>query len=91
MYVCMYEVRDISVRLSIASSIPSITIFIIIFPSHLYLSIHSSIFIYPSIHQLLGILETIYVKVSPGVKVSELKDKLIETYRDEPFVHVLDG
>jgi len=39
----------------------------------------------------LGILETIYVKVSPGVKVSELKDKLIEIYKDEPFVHVLDG
>jgi len=38
-----------------------------------------------------GILETIYVKVSPGVKVSELKDKLIEIYKDEPFVHVLDG
>jgi len=38
-----------------------------------------------------GILETIYVKLTPGVSADDLKSKLIDTYKDEPFVHILDG
>ena len=38
-----------------------------------------------------GILETIYVKLKPGVAVADLKAKLLEVYRHEPFVHVLEG
>lgn len=38
-----------------------------------------------------GILETIYVKLAPGKNAKDLKDKLIETYKDEFFVTVLDG
>ena len=38
-----------------------------------------------------GILESIYVKMSPGTTAADLKAKLVETYKDEPFVHVLDG
>lgn len=38
-----------------------------------------------------GILETIYVKMSPGVTVEDLKVRLQQQYKDEPFVHILDG
>ena len=38
-----------------------------------------------------GILESIYVKMTPGSSAADLKAKLVETYKDEPFVHVLDG
>mmetsp|Transcript_27688 Transcript_27688/g.46495 ORF Transcript_27688/g.46495 Transcript_27688/m.46495 type:complete len:381 (-) Transcript_27688:1005-2147(-) len=38
-----------------------------------------------------GILETIYVKLSPGESADSLKQTLVETYADEPFVHVLEG
>ena len=38
-----------------------------------------------------GILETIYVKLSPGTTAADLKAKLADTYKQEPFVHVLDG
>lgn len=38
-----------------------------------------------------GILETIYVKMSAGTTVANLKEKLLETYKNEPFVHVLEG
>lgn len=38
-----------------------------------------------------GILDTMYVKLTPGVTVAQLKAKLIEQYADEPFVHVLEG
>lgn len=38
-----------------------------------------------------GILETIYVKLTPGTTTADLKAKLSDTYASEPFVHVLDG
>ena len=38
-----------------------------------------------------GILETIYVKMSAGTTVAHLREKLLETYKNEPFVHVLEG
>lgn len=38
-----------------------------------------------------GILETIYVKLAAGVTASNLKEKLVDTYKKEPFVHVLEG
>ena len=38
-----------------------------------------------------GILETIYVKLSPGKTAADLKKHLEETYKNEPFVHVLEG
>jgi len=38
-----------------------------------------------------GILETIYVKMKPGVSASDLKMKLEEVYENEPFVHILEG
>ena len=38
-----------------------------------------------------GILETIYVKLSPGKTVADLKQHLTQVYLDEPFVTVLDG
>mmetsp|Transcript_26126 Transcript_26126/g.26350 ORF Transcript_26126/g.26350 Transcript_26126/m.26350 type:complete len:377 (-) Transcript_26126:56-1186(-) len=38
-----------------------------------------------------GILETIYVKLSDGVTVEELKKALEEEYEHESFVHVLEG
>ena len=38
-----------------------------------------------------GILETIYVKLSPGKTAADLKKHLSLTYENEPFVHVLEG
>ena len=38
-----------------------------------------------------GILETIYVKLSPGKTAADLKKHLASTYEHEPFVHVLEG
>lgn len=38
-----------------------------------------------------GILETIYVKLSPGVTAAELHAHLAAVYAKEPFVHVLEG
>jgi len=38
-----------------------------------------------------GILESIYVKLSPGKTVEHLKERLIEQYQDESFVHILEG
>lgn len=38
-----------------------------------------------------GILETIYVKMTPGKTVADLKNHLIKTYENEPFVTILDG
>jgi len=38
-----------------------------------------------------GILESIYVKMTPGTTAADLKAKLVDTYKDEPFVTVLDG
>ncbi|NVJ99060.1 MAG: N-acetyl-gamma-glutamyl-phosphate reductase [Alphaproteobacteria bacterium] len=38
-----------------------------------------------------GELETIYAKLSPGQTVSDVKEILEQTYRDEPFVTVLRG
>ena len=38
-----------------------------------------------------GILETIYVKLTPGKTVADLKSELVRAYADEPFVHVLEG
>ena len=38
-----------------------------------------------------GILETIYVKLAPGKTAVDLKKHLEETYKNEPFVHVLEG
>jgi len=38
-----------------------------------------------------GILETIYVRLQPGVTAADLKAKLELTYKDEPFVHILEG
>jgi len=38
-----------------------------------------------------GILESIYVKMAPGCTVQQLRQTLIDTYKDEPFVHILDG
>jgi N-acetyl-gamma-glutamyl-phosphate reductase len=38
-----------------------------------------------------GILETRYVKLAPGKTVQDLKSHLENTYKDEPFVHVLEG
>ena len=38
-----------------------------------------------------GILETIYVKLTNGKTAADLKNILIEKYKDEQFVHVLDG
>ena len=38
-----------------------------------------------------GILETIYVKTAPGITANDVKKALEERYRDEPFVHVLEG
>jgi N-acetyl-gamma-glutamyl-phosphate reductase len=38
-----------------------------------------------------GILETIYVKLTPGKTAADLKSHLENTYKDEPFVHVLEG
>jgi N-acetyl-gamma-glutamyl-phosphate reductase len=36
-----------------------------------------------------GIFATIYVRLKPGVLVPDLQERLEESYRDEPFVHVL--
>lgn len=38
-----------------------------------------------------GILETIYVKLAPGKTANDLKVHLENTYKNEPFVHVLEG
>jgi len=38
-----------------------------------------------------GILETIYVKLAPGRTAADLKSHLENTYKNEPFVHVLEG
>ena len=38
-----------------------------------------------------GILESIYVKLAPGKTAADLKAHLTHTYKDEPFVTVLDG
>jgi N-acetyl-gamma-glutamyl-phosphate reductase len=38
-----------------------------------------------------GILESIYVKLAPGKTAADLKTHLENTYKDEPFVHVLPG
>lgn len=38
-----------------------------------------------------GILESIYVKLAPGKTAADLKAQLEQTYREEPFVHVLEG
>ena len=38
-----------------------------------------------------GILESIYVKMKPGVTAADLKNELQGKYKDEPFVHILDG
>ena len=38
-----------------------------------------------------GILESIYVKLAPGKTAADLKSKLEEKYKDEPFVHILEG
>lgn len=38
-----------------------------------------------------GILESIYVKLSPGKSAADIKEKLVETYNHEPFVHILEG
>lgn len=38
-----------------------------------------------------GILETIYVKLAGSTTAADLKAHLQETYKDEPFVHVLEG
>jgi N-acetyl-gamma-glutamyl-phosphate reductase len=38
-----------------------------------------------------GILESIYVKLTPGKTGKDLKAHLEKTYADEPFVHVLAG
>jgi N-acetyl-gamma-glutamyl-phosphate reductase len=38
-----------------------------------------------------GILETIYVKLRPGISADDLKSCLRRNYDGEPFVHVLDG
>ena len=38
-----------------------------------------------------GILESIYVKLAPGKTAADLKIKLEEKYKDEPFVHILEG
>ena len=38
-----------------------------------------------------GILETIYVKLAPGKTAADLKTHLANTYKSEPFVHVLEG
>merc|ERR550537_828696 len=37
-----------------------------------------------------GILEAIYVKLQKGKTAADLKNELIEAYKDEPFVTVLD-
>ncbi len=38
-----------------------------------------------------GILESIYVKLKPGVTTEQLKEELIKSYDDEHFVNVLDN
>lgn len=38
-----------------------------------------------------GILESIYVKLTPGRSVSDLKAELERIYANEAFVHVLEG
>jgi N-acetyl-gamma-glutamyl-phosphate reductase len=38
-----------------------------------------------------GILESIYVKLSPGKTAKDLKAHLESVYGDEPFVHILTG
>ena len=38
-----------------------------------------------------GILEAIYVKLTPGNTAADLKAHLEKTYEEEPFVHVLPG
>lgn len=38
-----------------------------------------------------GIEESIYVKLQSGVTAADLKKKLIEQYKDEPFVHIIEG
>ena len=38
-----------------------------------------------------GILESIYVKLAPGKTAKDLKDHLQMTYKNEPFVHILEG
>ena len=38
-----------------------------------------------------GILETIYVKLAAGKTAADLKTHLENTYKGEPFVHVLEG
>jgi len=38
-----------------------------------------------------GILETIYVKLSPGIDTTDIKKILEDKYKDEPFVHILGG
>jgi N-acetyl-gamma-glutamyl-phosphate reductase len=35
-----------------------------------------------------GILSTIYVKLNPGIGAADLRNTLVETYADEPFVRV---
>lgn len=37
-----------------------------------------------------GILETIYVKLRPGITAADLKFALQKKYANEPFVHILD-
>lgn len=38
-----------------------------------------------------GILESIYVKLTPGHSASDLKAELEHTYANEAFVHILEG
>ena len=38
-----------------------------------------------------GILESIYVKLAPGKTAKDLKDHLQMTYKNEPFVTILEG
>eukprot|EP00775_Hariotina_reticulata_P002456 gene2456-2759_t len=38
-----------------------------------------------------GMQSTMYVKLAPGKTVEDLRQKLISTYADEPFVRVLDS
>jgi len=38
-----------------------------------------------------GILETIYVKLKKGYSAKDLKEKLQEKYKDETFIHLLEG